>query len=199
MPPKKVNKDEKRRDVALACYDLLHQGIRNITVAQVAKTAGIGKGTVYEYFENKEDIIFEIINIHIEEYHTQFLQSIKNVQTTKEKLLHFFKFVIDDSAETLEHLNGYKDYLSIVLSEDNEAMKEFNSHCDQFFHHQIMLVLEEGVLKGELIPESKALITGLMCFEKGVALMKMTKNEFDAKSVCEEFVDALFNLIEVKK
>ena len=63
MSPRKINKEEKRREVALACSDLLHDvGMKNITVAQVAKTAGIGKGTVYEYFENKEDIIFEIIN-----------------------------------------------------------------------------------------------------------------------------------------
>lgn len=198
MAPKKVNKDEKRREVALACYELVHQGIRNITVAQVAKTAGIGKGTVYEYFENKEDIIFEIINIHIEEYHQEFLLAIQDVESTREKLFLFFKFVIDDSPETLRHLNGYKDYLSIVLSEDNEAMKEFNTSCDQFFNQQIMMVIDEGIKNGELIPQSKKLINGLVCFEKGVALMKMTKNDFDAKMICEEFINTLFEIIEVK-
>lgn len=36
MAPRKVNKEEKRREVALACSDLVHQGIRKITVAEVA-------------------------------------------------------------------------------------------------------------------------------------------------------------------
>ena len=199
MSPKMVNKDERRREIALACYDLLHQGIRKITVAQVAKTAGIGKGTVYEYFENKEDIIFEIINMHIEDYHKEFLESIKNVTSTKEKVLHFFKFVIDDSPETLEHLNGYKDYLSIVLSDENENMKEFNTSCNDFFSEQLIIVIDEGIKKGELIPESSELIKGMMCFEKGVALMKMTDACFDAKQTCEEFINTLFKIIEVKK
>lgn len=198
MSPRKVNKEEKRREVALACYDLVNQGIKKITVAEVARTAGIGKGTVYEYFENKEDIIFEIINMHIEQYHEAFLEEIKDVESTKEKILHFFKFVIDDSPETLEHLNGYKDYLSVVLSDENESMKEFNSNCDTFFHSQLLKVIDEGIQKGELIPESRNLIGGLLCFEKGVALMKMTKTNFDAKDTCEEFINTIFPLIEVK-
>ena len=115
MAPKVVDKLAKRREIALACYDLAHTGIKNITVAEVARTAGIGKGTVYEYFENKDDIIFEIINIHIEEYHIEFLESIKNVTCTREKVFHFFKFVTDNSEENLQHLNGFKKYISVVL------------------------------------------------------------------------------------
>lgn len=199
MSPKKVNKEEKRREVALACYDLVHQGIRKITVAEVARTAGIGKGTVYEYFENKEDIVFEIINIHIEEYHAEFLKSLCENDTTKEKVFKLLKFVIDDSEEMKLHFNGYKDYLSVVLAEENENMKVFNASCTDFFTQQLACIMDEGVKKGEVIPESKNLVLGLMCFEKGAALMKMTEVNFDAKSVCEEFIESLFKLIEVKK
>lgn len=116
--PKIVDKEQKRREIALSCSNLIHEiGIRKLTVAQVAITAGIGKGTIYEYFENKDDIVFEIINIHIEQYHNEFLETIKDAKTTKEKVFHFFKFVIDDSIENLKHFNGYKEYLSIVLSD----------------------------------------------------------------------------------
>ncbi len=198
MSPRKVNKEQKRREIALACYDLTHQGIKNITVAQVAKTAGIGKGTVYEYFENKEDIIFEIINIHIEEYHEDFTKSLNHTDSTKEKVFKLLKFVVDDSPEMMEHFNGYKDYLSVVLAEENDAMKEFNGSCTDFFTRQLAIIINEGIQKGEIIPESNQLIAGLMCFEKGAALMKMTELNFDAKVVCEEFIDTIFTLIEVK-
>ena len=125
--PKIVDKEQKRREIALSCSNLIHEiGIRKLTVAQVAITAGIGKGTIYEYFENKDDIVFEIINIHIEQYHNEFLETIKDAKTTKEKVFHFFKFVIDDSIENLKHFNGYKEYLSIVLSDENSEMRKFN-------------------------------------------------------------------------
>ncbi len=77
--------------MALSCFDLIHDcGIKKLTVAEVARTANIGKGTVYEYFDNKEDIIFEIINIHIEEHHKEFQSEVVKLETTKEKIELFF-------------------------------------------------------------------------------------------------------------
>ncbi|MDZ7820213.1 MAG: TetR/AcrR family transcriptional regulator [Aliarcobacter sp.] len=200
MAPRVVDKEQRRKEIATTCSDLIHDiGIKKLTVAQVAKAAGIGKGTVYEYFENKDDIVFEIINIHIEEYHNEFLKKIKDVKTTKEKLFYFFKFVIDDSVENLKQFNGYKEYLSIVLSDDNQTMKEFNSKCNVFFNNQLRKFIQEGIENNELIPQSINLIEGLMIFEKGVALMKMTQGDFNAKASCETFINTLFDLIEVKK
>ena len=199
MAPKTVDKEQKRKDIATACAELIHDiGIKKLTVAQVAIAAGIGKGTVYEYFENKDDIVFEIINIHIENYHNEFLEDIKDVKTTKEKLFYFFKFVIDNSIENLKHFNGYKEYLSIVLSDDNQTMKSFNSKCNIFFNNQLRKFIQEGIDKNELIPQSINLVDGLLIFEKGVALMKMTQDDFDAKESCETFINSIFDLIEIK-
>lgn len=197
--PKIVDKEQKRREIALSCSNLIHEiGIRKLTVAQVAITAGIGKGTIYEYFENKDDIVFEIINIHIEQYHNEFLETIKDTKTTKEKVFHFFKFVIDDSIENLKHFNGYKEYLSIVLSDENSEMRKFNSSCHTFFNEQLRKIIKEGIEKNELIPQAMNLIDGLMIFEKGVALIKMTQDGFDSVAACNLFINSIFDLIEVK-
>lgn len=197
--PKIVDKEQKRREIALSCSNLIHEiGIRKLTVAQVAITAGIGKGTIYEYFENKDDIVFEIINIHIEQYHNEFLETIKDTKTTKEKVFHFFKFVIDDSIENLKHFNGYKEYLSIVLSDENSEMRKFNSSCHTFFNEQLRKIIKEGIEKNELIPQAMNLIGGLMIFERGVGLIKMTQDGFDSVEVCNLFINSIFDLIEVK-
>jgi AcrR family transcriptional regulator len=200
MSPKKVNKEEKRREVAISCFDLIHDvGMKNITVAQVAKTAGIGKGTVYEYFDKKEDIIFEIINMHIEEYHNEFLNSIEEVISAKEKIAHFFKFVLDDSENNMKHFNGYKEYLSIVLADENSAMKEFNCSNNDFFKEQMEKIIQNGIDNGELIPESLSLSNGLLTYEKGLALLKMSENNYDVQSDFDQFINAIFKLIEIKK
>lgn len=198
--PKIVDKEQKRKDIATSCSDLIHEvGIKKLTVAQCAKTAKVGKGTIYEYFESKEDIIFEIINLHIEEYHKEFIKSIKNVKTTKEKIFHFYGFVLDNSTENMKHFNGYKEYLSIVLSEDNENMKGFNTSCDVFFKAQVELIIKEGIKNKELIPEAINFTEGLLVYEKGLALIKMTSDECNVQKSCEIFVNNLFDLIEVKK
>lgn len=199
MAPKVVDKEQKRREIAMACRDLVFEvGIRKLTVAQAAKTAGIGKGTIYEYFENKDDIVFEIINISIEEYHVEFLKTIQNTQTTKEKIFHFFKFVLDDSNENMKHFNGYKEYLSVVLGEENQEMKKYNDNCHIFFKEQLKNIIDEGIKKNELIPQSLNFIDTLLVFEKGLILQKMTQEDFDVTTICKTFIHNLFDLIEVK-
>ncbi len=195
-----VDKEQKRREIAISCRDLVFEvGIRKLTVAQAAKTAGIGKGTIYEYFENKDDIVFEIINISIEEYHAEFLQTIQNVETTKEKIFHFFKFVLDDSDENMKHFNGYKEYLSVVLGEENQEMKKYNDTCHIFFKEQLKNIIEEGIAKNELIPQAMNFIDGLLVFEKGLVLQKMTQKNVDVTTICKIFMNNLFDLLEVKK
>jgi AcrR family transcriptional regulator len=39
---------------------LVHQGIENFTVAQVAAVANVSKPAVYYYFDSKEDLVFEL-------------------------------------------------------------------------------------------------------------------------------------------
>ncbi len=200
MAPRKVNKEEKRREIALACFDLIHEvGMKKITVSNVAKTAGIGKGTVYEYFESKDDIIFEIINMHIDHHHNKFLEMIKDVKTTRQKVFHFLDFVMNDSEENTRHFSGYKDYLSVVLGDEKEEMKKFNTKCYLFFENKLHNIIKEGIESKELKENALDFVDGIMAFEKGVALQKMTQENFDSYTICKNFIDNLFDMLEVQK
>ena len=196
MSPKIVDKIQRRKEIAFLCSNLIYEiGIKKLTVAQVAKCAGIGKGTIYEYFANKEDIIFELINIHIDNYHKEFLKKIENISSTKEKLFFCFKFVLDDSEENIKDFNAYKEYLSIVFSEKNDQMYDFNENTSIFFKKQLENMINEGINKGELKKIAKNLVEGIFVFEKGLVLLKMSQKNFNTKNICENFIDSLFDLI----
>ena len=47
----------RSRIIAVAIELFSRDGIENVTVEQIAEAADIGKGTVYNYFETKEDIV----------------------------------------------------------------------------------------------------------------------------------------------
>lgn len=200
MSPRKINKEEKRREVALSCRELIYEvGMKNLTVAQVAKAAGIGKGTIYEYFENKDDIIFQIINIHIEEHHRKFLKEVEKLTTIREKIELFFEFVLSDDPELVKKFNGYKEFLSIVLSDDNLSMKEFNCNKNEFFRVELEKIFAEGIESGELKEESLDLADGILTYQKGLTIRKMSQANFDAREDFEKFINTIFKLIEVKK
>ena len=78
-------------------------------------------------------------------------------------------------------------------------MKGFNTGCYVFLRVQVESIIKEGIENKELIPEAMNFCEGLLVYEKGLALIKMTSEECNVQKACEIFVDSLFDLIEVKK
>lgn len=192
-----VDKVQKRRDIALACSELLlEKGIKKLTVAEVAKTAGVAKGSIYDYFKNKEDIVFEIIRSHIEEYQKEFETKLDPDASTREKVFLMFDFLLGDDEEFKKHQNTYKEYTSINLSEENNDMNNFNNECTTFFKTILTLLVEEGIRKGELKKEALNLVEGLIAVEKGFLLIQWTENK-EIKESLRGFLNTIFDLIEV--
>ena len=56
-----IDKEEKRLEIARAAIPLFAaKNISQISIDEIAKNAGVAKGTIYLYFKNKEEIIFTI-------------------------------------------------------------------------------------------------------------------------------------------
>ena len=194
-----VDKVQKRRDIALSCNDLLlEKGIKNLTIAEVAKTAGVSKGSIYDYFENKEDIVFEIIRSHQEGYEKELNDKINPEDTTREKVFLLFNFILKDNEEFEKHQNIYKEYMSIAIAGGCSNMCKFDNECAVFFKTILTKFIEDGVLRGELISSSKDLIDGLLALEKGFLVIKWTEKK-DVKQSFRIFLNTIFDLIEVKK
>lgn len=158
-----VNKVQKRRDIALSCTELLlEKGIKKLTVAEVATTAGVSKGSIYDYFENKEDIVFEIIRSFIVQYQEGINMKISEELTTREKVFVLFDFLLSETDEFQKQHNIYKEYVSISLSSNSESMIEFNQECSNFFKSIKTAIIQNGINKGELIPQSIKIVDGFI-------------------------------------
>ena len=61
MTPPPIDKDEKKIKILKAAMDVFaEKGFHTARMADVAKVAKIGKGTIYEYFRSKEDLFMEL-------------------------------------------------------------------------------------------------------------------------------------------
>jgi AcrR family transcriptional regulator len=51
----------KRDDILTATFELIHEiGLQSVTFAKIFKRAGVGSGTVYNYFQSKEALVNEL-------------------------------------------------------------------------------------------------------------------------------------------
>ena len=193
-----VDKEKKRTDIACSCKEiLLEYGIKNLTISQIAKTAGVGKGTVYEYFENKEDIVFEIITSFIAEHEKKLHEIINLDITTKDKFFHFF-YLLHEDENSNKQLNIYREFLAISMTNGTKEMIDFNIVCREKFTSILNQIIKDGIEKNELHTEAQGLISALITFELGLVVETHTVS-LDAKDEITHFLDALFKLIEIKE
>ena len=191
-----VDKIEKRRNIALACRNLLlEHGIQNLTVAQIAQTAGVGKGTIYEYFANKEDIVFEIIASFIQE-HEKRLQEIAQLDIpTKEKILSFY-FLFFDDGQTQKQLRTYREFLAISMTNPTEQMIAFSQECNHRFSTISQSIMRNAVDRGELKPQAVEIAKHLAIYHTGM-IVEEQKSALSAKDEISLFIDTLFTLMEI--
>ena len=90
MSPKFVDKELKIREIAMAAIALFSKkGFAATSVEEIAEAAGMGKGTIYEYFKTKEGVFVAAIEEWIGEAETQILEILHGIDDPVERLHAF--------------------------------------------------------------------------------------------------------------
>jgi len=194
-----IDKVQKRKDIALSCRELfIEYGISGLTISQLAKSAGVGKGTIYDYFKNKEDIVFEIVTLMMREHNIKKEKKLLNLPLAKEKIKYFFEFFY--SQEDRELRTIYKEFISISLVNPNEEILDFQTACFDNYFAWFKNILQDGIDKGEIVPEAIHFSKGFFATAEGLFIASVvTKTVTDVKKELDLYIDTLFKLIEVKK
>ncbi|MFA5384247.1 MAG: TetR/AcrR family transcriptional regulator [Eubacteriales bacterium] len=104
------NKEETILSAALNVF--IEKGFSNSSIKDIADTAGVGKGTIYEYFNNKNELFIETINFEI----NQRCQQARNVIDSKTTFMDKFNAFIDLAHEAAEDDSKHVEFLIINTS-----------------------------------------------------------------------------------
>jgi AcrR family transcriptional regulator len=111
-----AEKNQKRKDILTSAKILFtEKGFHNTKMEEIAAGAGVGKGTLYEYFKNKQDIFDEfcIENVSLMR---QGIEEISNKDITfKEKLIEMFnkkEKSLEFENATIEGILSHKNIIS---------------------------------------------------------------------------------------
>lgn len=169
MCAKVVDKREKKDlIIAAAIQEFIKKGFAKTTINDIAKTAGIGKGTVYEYFTTKSEIINSTFEYFIRSMEFDFEQVLISGLPPTEKMLEIFKQFSDflDSETRVimelmfdlwsESIKG-KSSKSIIYTE----MRKFYHAYREIFADIIIEGMGDGSFKKDINPHHAAsLIVG---------------------------------------
>jgi AcrR family transcriptional regulator len=194
-----VDKAKKREDIASSCIKIFTEiGVDDLTISKVAQTAGIGKGTVYEYFRDKEDIVFEMVNILMKKHNDKKEKRLKEFRSPREKLKYFFSFFYNEEDKELRGI--YKEFISIILKKPNPQMIEFQDKCFKLYLEWTNNIIDDAIQNKEVTDNAKEFTTGLFAFMQGIFIMNETTNSIqNLKYEINHHIDMVFDTIEVKK
>lgn len=147
MSPIRVDKEEKRKEILNAARKIFSQkGFASTKIEDVAREAGIGKGTVYEYFRSKNDIFFALFEEIKAEFHKRVF-IMKPKSPPQERLE---KYIIS----ALASFEEWKDMSHILLDFWAEHKSKSSAHFrfDELYRvarENLSALIKEGIKKGD--------------------------------------------------
>ncbi len=190
-------KNQKRQDILNSAMTLFKdKGFHNTKMEDIAIEAGVGKGTLYEYFDNKQHIFDEACI----EYVDSIIENIKyisnKVDTFKNKLLILFNWKLKMKSE-FENIT-----IDNILSDKNIiSEKTIKTIIEKIFemYSLICKIVDQGKEEGVVTKNIQSEITACMIVgTMGEYLrLKTHDNENEIKEN-DVIFDLLYKGFEVK-
>ena len=141
---------QRKEQILLEIAEIIYEkGYEKTSIRDISRSLNISKPGLYYHFENKQEILFDIIDDFLDKTLTLIKEDLKRYNTPQKRLFSFIsnhiesfvkypaqtKVVIYEihslNAENSEKLKKkQKEYLRIVKKELNSIMKESNVNID---------------------------------------------------------------------
>jgi AcrR family transcriptional regulator len=191
MCPKIVDKQKKREEILHAAMKVFaEKGVKRARMADIAQRAGIGKGTIYEYFRSREEIFMEGFNLLLRDM-KDGLQSVLEVPADPEtKLKSVMKIFFSSLAQLSAEMTGILiDFWHEGIH--SEAAKgggiiDLKQVYDDI-RNAVRQVVADGIMAGQFREVDPTMVASvIMAIVDGLLLQWiLDKKAFDLDSVVE--------------
>ena len=189
---------EQRRKQILECAKKLFasKGYYQTQISDIQQAAGVARGTIYQYFKNKDDIFATILDNLFAEWKKVLSDIPDNNSEEYKSGFKFFKYKIK---KTFEFFADDTDYCNILLKISLGLGENFDSLVSRFDHQIVELAknyLHAGIKMNRIKPDvDLELLSNLiggsltrMAYYYGVT--KKDKDAIDIDLLSERFVNA---------
>lgn len=203
--PKRVDRDKKKDMILQAAMRLFaKKGIADTRMEEVAVAANIAKGTIYEYFENRDELLDISFNYLLVLMNKLVRQRMADSKTPDEKIKAGFLAYLDIAAL------GINDYVQIlpdlwahgIRGNDQESETTFDlSWIYHQFREQYMEVIKAGIEQGRFRSmDVDAVASSLTAAADGLYLQWMAdRGNFDLKRSAEAYISTFIDGIRANQ
>ena len=206
MCAKVVDKKEKKDQILEAALQVFaKKGFAKATINEIAAASGIGKGTVYEYFSNKEEIVDQSFGFFIRHFEIGFQEILIQPVPGREKIVRILDvFISAIDSHSLDLMELMFDYWSEGIKNRESRgllfneMNRFYRSYREIFADIIIEGMQDGSFKKNINPRSaSAMIVGTL---DGILLQWiLDKKNIDLQDIGRTISHTVLNGIATEK
>lgn len=192
--PKQKRSIEKKQSIIRTSYKLFSdKGYYKTNTAEIAQEAGVSTGIVYSYFQDKKDILLEVVKLYISLLEEQF-QPLLCAPINKEHMPVVIKEFIDISISShTMNVEAHDEFLALSLLE-KDIFALFSDFENSVLSKLSILLAGAGFSRVHLLEKLRICygIVERVCHD--FIQRKQTQEELDtAKSLAVHVIVALLN------
>jgi AcrR family transcriptional regulator len=187
--------DKRPRLVDAACAVFAEKGYASTRVADIAERAGVGKGTVYEYFSSKEELLFAVFEMTNAEISVRLDSALAAGGTTEEQLLNLLRLGAEVITEQVEMQPVMLDFWAASRGKEvEETYRRAVVASYTLFRKLVADFICEGQSRGEFkgSVDADALAAIIVASVDGLGIQLYFDRSLDPHRITEAFGRLLF-------
>lgn len=177
--PKIVDKKEKRAEIARIALGLFAEhGLESTSISQVAQAAGMGKGTIYEYFDSKTELIYAALLSWTDGVAQGVEQLLGPITDPVQQLRAFARASVEPVIQDPRLVHLMLSATHLLLHDERFAhrhnvMQEMSLGYREALKGVLLRGVDQGVFRPEIAEHVDAIAINLFAFLDGIAFHYM--------------------------
>ena len=200
---RKQKSEKKKRIIEAAARVFAAKGFSGTVMADIAVNAGIGKGTIYEYFSSKEELFFSGFEWVTEQTGAAAMVGISALGgSVSERLNHMSESIMNYFVEM-------KDFFSLVMefwaasasSQQRDRFKDAFKSSYEEFRQIVSSLIQDGIRQGEFSPtiDSEEIAAALVGTWDALLLQGWFDKSFDPSHTARKYLPVLLEGMKTDK
>ena len=205
-----MKKGEETRNRLLRCAEnaFSKKGFYETQVSDIVKLAHVAKGTIYQYFKNKEEIFTLLLENYIKAWEKDIAIDMKDFTGNKPPLDYAIDYLRHRLMKTAAFFSENQDRTNIVLrvgigvnDEFEPIMRKFESKILNIIVHDIELAQRQGHIPRDLNVElaSNAVMGAIVRLNYYLFVIhKKSVSKLNIETIAEEGVKLVYSTLRMK-
>jgi AcrR family transcriptional regulator len=198
VPPKADISAQRRAeiiDAALACF--MRKGYTNTTMDDIVVESGLSKGTLYWYFESKDDLLESAVASYFERFGDSTVDSLAECSTASERLRCGGEAMVGFCRQAQGLFGLFLEFWS--QSERREEASRTWTSMLSTYAGMVAAFIEEGTRAGEFKEvDAHSLAWAILAAYDGLAVYMLMMPDLDLDRVSGIFVETLLSGLAVE-